>query len=205
MRGSCRYIVDIEAATLDSATGQLWLALEYHNAVVRFDPSGAVHARQPPEMQHWGVNKGAEAMVRLKDGRFILFQETGGGLVFPGDPVIEVTPFAFEFEPRDGFQTSDVAPLPDGRLLILLRRLEMAFPPFDAQLAVADPSSLDSAGVVEVDFLADLTPGLPRENYEGLAVTPASDGTLDIWLVSDDNMAAFQRSLLVRLNWNPAL
>jgi hypothetical protein len=155
-------------------------------------------------MQDWGVNKGAEAMARLDDGRFILFRETGGGLLFPADPVAGATPSHIRFDPPDGFQPTDTTMLPDGRLLILLRRLEMSFPPFDAMLVLADPSGLEAGGILEMEALADLVPGLPRENYEGLAITSATDGTLDIWLVSDDNMAALQRSLLVRLNWSPA-
>jgi hypothetical protein len=196
-----RHIVDIEAATLDRATRQLWLALEYHNAVVRFDPSGEVFAIQPDAMRDWGINKGAEAMVRLGDGRFILFRETGGGLLFPGDPLAGGTPERFAFDPPDGFQPSDATNLPDGRLLILLRRLELTFSPFDSMLAVANPLGLEAGGTLEMEVLADLAPGLPRENYEGLVATPRPDGTLDIWLVADDNMAAFQRSLLARLNW----
>jgi len=198
-----RYIVDIEAATMDRESGQLWLALEYHNAVVRFDPSGHARAIRPKAMRRWGINKGAEAMARLSDGRFILFRETGGGLLFPGDPLAGGASEPFAFDPPGGFQPSDAALLPDGRLLILLRRLELKFPPFDAMLVLADPTGLEAGGTLEMEPLANLVPGLPRENYEGLAVTPAADGSLDIWLVSDDNMAGFQRSLLVRLNWNP--
>ncbi len=198
-----RHIVDIEAATIDRATGQLWLALEYHNAVVRFDSPGGVRAIQPEAMRHWGINKGAEAMARLGDGRFILFREAGGGLLFPGDPVTGGDPLPFRFDPPEGFQPSDATLLPDGRLLILLRRLELTFPPFDIMLAIADPANIVADETLEMEPLANLVPGLPRENYEGLAVTPAADGSLDIWLVSDDNMAAFQRSLLARLNWKP--
>jgi hypothetical protein len=43
-----------------------------------------------------------------------------------------------------------------------------------------------------------------EENYEGLAIEPGPDGTLNAWLISDDNSAATQRTLLLRLQFRLA-
>ena len=42
------------------------------------------------------------------------------------------------------------------------------------------------------------------DNYEGLAVAPGPDGALVLWLISDDNKATFQRTLLLKLLWRPS-
>ena len=42
------------------------------------------------------------------------------------------------------------------------------------------------------------------ENYEGIAVLPREAGGFTIWLISDDNRAALQRTVLVELEWSPA-
>jgi hypothetical protein len=51
--------------------------------------------------------------------------------------------------------------------------------------------------------LGTIDGGLPRDNFEGLAVVPETDGALTLWLISDDNTAALQRTLLYKLRWQP--
>ena len=43
----------------------------------------------------------------------------------------------------------------------------------------------------------------PTENFEGLAVVPGQRGGVVLWLISDDNQSAFQRTLLLKLLWRP--
>lgn len=201
-----RDIVDIESAVFDQTSGTLWLGLEYHNAVVRYEQAGGVWFRQPAEMKPWPINAGPEAMTRLADGRFIILSEAGGGLLFEGDPVEKgQAVFSFSFDLPGGFQPTDAAALPDGSMLVLLRRLVFDLPPFDAMIVHAFPAQLEAGGSLEYRRLANLVPALPSDNYEGLAITPAAGGTYDIWVASDDNQAAMQRSLLARINWNPQI
>jgi hypothetical protein len=124
----------------------------------------------------------------------------GPGLLFAGDPVEGAKAIGFRFVPPKGFMPTDMAALPDGRVLILLRGLGFGLPPFSAQLVVADPSEIRSGEEWPWTPFAEISPPLPRDNYEGLAIAATPDGGADIWIISDDNNAAFQRTLLIRLH-----
>lgn len=200
---------DFEAATRDPATGRQWLAIETTNAIRRLDadlrPDGGV---QPEELKNWPVNRGAEAMVRLADGRFIVLGEgvnlpgprLSPGVLFAGDPVDGASAIRFAFTRQGRFHPTDMAQLPDGRAVILQRQIEPGLPPFGAMLAIADPAAIRENEPWPWQTLAPLAPPLPRENYEGLAVTPAPDGGVHLWIISDDNQSSVQRTLLWQLH-----
>jgi hypothetical protein len=89
-------------------------------------------------------------------------------------------------------------------VLILLRRIDV-FPwlRLTSRLVIADPAAIVPGEAWPWRPLAEIRPPLPAENYEGLAVEPRADGELRLWLISDDNGAAIQRTLLLALDWNP--
>ncbi len=148
--------------------------------------------------------------MRLSDGRFIVLRETGDplhstrrtALLFARDPIEDDRAIEFFLEPPAGFDPTDAAVLPDGRVLILLRSLTLAgFPPFASRLVVADPAEIRPGQAWPWKPVADLSDYAPRENYEGLAVVPTSDG-VRLWLISDSNNAVLvQRTLLVEMQW----
>jgi len=49
----------------------------------------------------------------------------------------------------------------------------------------------------------DMAPPLTVDNFEGLAYRPQEDGRIRFYLVSDDNAAADQRTLLLAFDWRP--
>ena len=204
---------DIESLTRDPATGRFWVGFEHKNQIARFDAQfHSLGLVRPAAMRQWRSNSGPEAMTRLSDGRFVLLAETGlswfdsegPGLLFPGDPVDGVTPLEFRFHPPAGYNPSDIAALPDGRVLILLRKVVWGLPPsFVGKLVIADPATIRAGEEWRAEPLADLRPPLPMDNYEGLAVEPMPDGRVTLWLISDDNNGMFQRTLLLELVWRP--
>lgn len=206
---------DIEAAVRDSASGTIWLSREYDNAISRYDPSlrPAVTVR-PAAMADWGDNAGGEAMARLGDGRFVVLREGASdfpamrlhkALVFAGDPVRGGKPQAFTFEGPGEFAPTDMALLPDGRALILMRRLVWPFPlGFAGRIMIADPAAIRRGGIWRGTEVAKLSSTLPVDNFEGMAVAPRADGRVTVWLISDDNHAATQRTLLWKLAVDPA-
>ncbi len=197
-------IPDIEAATRDPATGDYWLAFEGVHSIIRYDETGALrNLRAPPEWSGWAQNSGAEAMARLPDGRFLILPERRrSALLYPSDPTGEGTPLRFTVDLPGDFAPTDLAALPDGRVLVLLRRVARAWPPFTAALGIADPAAIEDGGELKVELVADLDRILPRENYEGLAAELRADGSYTVWIISDDNLASFQRTLLVKLIWD---
>lgn len=198
---------DIESAARDPTTGRFWLGYENTHAIQRFtaasQPDGV---RLLGDEVEWSVNSGAEAMVRLADGRFLVIPESGGeALLYPADPVSGVKPMALRYVPPAGkFGITDAAQLPDGRIMLLLRRVSWSLPTFDGRIAIAALPRAGQAQELRPAIALDLTAVIPRDNYEGLALRERSDGAVDVWVLSDDNFSVIQRTLLARLRFDPA-
>lgn len=201
---------DLESATEVTRTGQRWFGFEWNNRIARYDPAGS-HARQvfPKAMADWPANGGAEAMARLSDGRFIVLREdpdwlsSGArpGLLFPSDPVDGAQPIRFTFRPPISYDPSDMATLPDGRVVILVRALNLPlWPFFRNKLLIADPRQIVAGKPWPWRELATFYGPVPRDNYEGLTIVPDPTG-VTMWLISDDNKASYQRTLLLKLHW----
>ncbi len=208
---------DLESLTVDPATGQLWGGFEHRHRITRFLP-GMVNADgdvAPELMQGWNANGGAEAMVRLADGRFIVLAETSGGpgggsdaLLFAGDPVAnpDTRPIRFALDPAGRGRVTDAALLPDGRVLLLFRDIDLT-KGWVTTLAVADPADIAPRARWRARTIARFERPQISENFEGLAIEPQNDADapVAIWMVSDDNLAGWQRTLLVRLLWEPSV
>jgi hypothetical protein len=200
---------DVEAATSDPRTGVRWFAYEEINLVRRIAPGESAGAWvRPPAIRDWPDNGGAESMVRLADGRFIflaedvpwLSQGARAGLLFPSDPITGARPISFSFKPPLGYEPTDMAALPDGRTIIVLRTLDLPYLPyFKTMLVVADPADIVAGREWRWRKLANIDGSAPRENYEGLAIAPDAHGAT-LWLISDDNLSRLQRTLLLELH-----
>lgn len=210
-KGCC----DAESATFDPQTGRLWIAFEGSGVIQRrrtdLSPDGEV---RPVGMQSWPGNQGAEAMTRLPDGRFIVLSEAfvrrlsrqgNPGLLFPGDPLSGAKADSFTFAGHPGYRPTDMAALPDGRVLIVMRQVRWPMPiRFGVRLMLADPKAIRAGGVWKAIDLGEIAAPLPVDNYEGLALVPEADGSVTGWLIADDNAAALQRTLLLRLRITPS-
>lgn len=185
---------------------RLWAAFERHNMIWRYDRSSlrAQSAARPAAMRRWGGNRGAEALVRLDDGRFLVMAEgrnDGGAhsevVLFAGDPSRPATgTTVLRFRRPAGYRATDAALLPDGRILILSRRFSV-WDGFTARLTVADVPRLASGATIEGREIAALAPPLAADNMEALAVTRENGRTI-VWLASDDNFSPLQRTLLLK-------
>lgn len=205
--------IDIEAMTRDPEGGKTWFAYEGTNAIERRDSQLLPEAMaRPASMAGFGANSGPEAFARLADGRFIVLAEgprkwLGAhhpGVLFAGDLVDGGRATPFTLVSADRYKPVDMAQIPDGRVLILLRRLELGIPPgFSGKLVIADPADIAEGEEWRGEELLALDERLPSDNYEGLAVDPQPDGSLVLWLIADDNNAALQRTLLLKLRWRP--
>ena len=206
---------DLEALTLDRATGAIWAGYERSNAIERYSPRLERLGRvEPARMQDWRANGGPEAMVRLADGRFVVLAEVRRrpaaqghrAVLFPGDPTAGDAAgegVAFAFAAPAGMRPVDMTQLADGTVLVLLRRLEWYLPPdFASAVAVLDPEAIEAGALWHPERVLRLPEGVPSENYEGLASEPGADGTTRLWLILDDNFTGLQRTLLVALDWH---
>ena len=198
-------LLDIESATFDRASGRYWVGYENRATIYRYSLTGEPERSvEPAYAANWGDNSGIEAMVRLADGRFVVLKESGGlGFLYPGDPTEGAEPLPFRITWPSSYDPVDMAELPDGRVLILLRRLVWRIPVFESRLVLADPAEIAADTPWPVTPLLQLESLLPRDNYEGLAVEEQADGSVMLWLASDNNRSALQRSLLAKLHWTP--
>ena len=208
--GTGRRKQDRDSEALAIVGDTAWAAFENANAICRYRlPGWKGQARaRPGTMRKWPAHSGAEAMVRLRDGRFLVFAEgplrSGASrvLLFPGDPTRSAgAPVILGYRPPAGFRITDAAELPDGRLLFLNRKLSL-MEGVAAQLTIGRLPQRPSAGrVLGGELLAELRPPVVVDNMEGLSVT-REEGRTILWLASDDNFIPLQRSLLLKFAWD---
>lgn len=209
MTGWERDMRDSESLVIDRATGRAWVGFERANALWRYAP-GFVAAeawRAPPEMRDWGTNNGPEAMVRLNDGRFLVFREgwlkqrgPRDALLFDGDPASSATALTkLSYEPPSGYSPSDAAVLPNGDVLVLNRH--WTFPLAFANLLVRIRRDEIRAGAaLRGQVVADLGGTLSHENGEGLAVAQEHGRTM-IWIVTDNDGFDWRPTILAKFRW----
>ncbi|MEI9850423.1 MAG: esterase-like activity of phytase family protein [Sphingomonas sp.] len=198
---------DVESLAADPASGRIWAGFEDSNSIWRYD-SDLVHAQRsarPPGMADWGYNGGPESLVRMREGGFVAIAETArlrgvrgrAALRFAGDPTeAPGRAFAFAYVPPAGYDPSDAVQLPDGRLLVLNRRVapgEM----FTARLTLVETAAIRPRAVASGREIAAIGPPLTRDNFEAMAVTREAGRTI-LWIASDDNGAWYQQSLLMK-------
>ena len=201
---------DAESMAVDPASGRIWVGYEGSNRIRSFVPGredSAVTAA-PPAMAAWPSNRGAEAMVRLKDGRFLVLGEGAlgpksvMGLLFAGDPAAEgQSPTRFFFSVPQAYSPTDVAELPDGDILILSRNFSW-LGGFSAGLTTIDPQRIAPDRVLWRKRIMRLKPPLNIDNMEALSVEQRGDRTI-VWMASDDNHNPFQKTLLLKFAWEP--
>jgi hypothetical protein len=195
---------DTEGLVVDG--DRLWISFERYNAVWRYDRATlrAQSGAQPPLMRRWLGNSGPEAIVRLADGRFLVIQEgrdngapTSDAILFAGDPAVPGTPaLRLRYRRPEGYRPTDAALLPDGRVLILNRRLSWLR--LSAKLVVAEVRQPLAGAVLDWQEVATLEAPSVIENMEGLSIVQ-EDGRTIVWLVSDDDfMRQFRHSLLLK-------
>lgn len=182
-----------------------WIGFESVNAIKRFDRSDwrLQSAAQPAPMRRWRGNSGPEAIVRLADGRYLVFCECGDSakrfsqvLLFAGDPSsADTRVIAMRYRRPSGYRVTDADLLPDGRLIILHRRARL-LEGFSAVVSVSELPELHPGAVIVGREVAVLRPPLTVDNLEALSVAREGGRTI-VRIASDDNFMPIQRTLLL--------
>ena len=203
-RPASKSMADTEALFIDPAQRKAWIALEGINQIWRLDAGLAtIEARRRLPDPRWPANRGAEALARLADGRTVIFSEDADddprgteALLYPGDPTAPgPAPIRFFYDSRGRGLVSDAVALPDGRVLLVHRRLGFN-PVFTTIVAILDPAGIAPGAILRSRTIGTVPRAL-AENYEGAAVT-VENGRTWLWLVSDNNFNRWQRSLLLQ-------
>jgi hypothetical protein len=203
---------DSESIARDPLSGTYWIGFEWRNVICRSDPGlrKAERLAQPKAMQRWSKTGGPEAIVRLSDGRFLIFAEFVEGsnplpelVITDRDPIapgVRYTKTRY-IAPEHHFSPTDAAQLPDGRLLVINRRFE---PPayFSARLSLLDPIPAKVSGMLSGKTIAKFgRPGL-TSNFEGVAVSNEGGRTF-VWIISDDNYMWIEHTYLLKFELLP--
>ncbi len=174
-----------------------------HRLMVLRDTGRVGATIQPRAFEQFRSNKGLEALATLPDGRMIVFAEgadDGGVPVFLVDPAGGVTEARL---PRAGSHSVTGADIgPDGRLYLVLREYSLLF---GVSIRVMryrlGPGGLPLADSAETLAAFEAASGI--DNMEGISLERGADGEIRLWLISDNNFRASQRTLLVRFEVLP--
>ena len=201
---------DSESLIVDAPTQHVLVGYENASNLIwmnrAMEPIGKITV---PALREWPPNQGPETMARLADGRVVIVGEVNAhpfnrrlhpALVFAGMPRSFEKPGRFEVTMPEGYRPTELAQLPDGRLLLLARKFTIAG--FRSVILTADPAQLHPGAVLQTQEIARIDDPRIRDNYEGMTVTRAADGSVSIWLISDSNlMVALQRTLVLKLRF----
>lgn len=203
-RPASKAMADAEALFVDSVSSKAWIALEGINQIRRLNADlTTIESRHRLPGPRWPSNRGAEALARLGDGRTVVFSEDADddprgteALLYTDDPAARGSiPIRFFYDSRGKGLVSDAVALPDGRILLVHRRLGFD-PVFTTIVAVLDPAAIAKDATLHSQTIGRVPRAL-AENYEGAAVS-AEGGRTWLWLVADDNFNRWQRSLLLQ-------
>jgi hypothetical protein len=194
---------DAEALTR-APDGSFVVAFEQAHRLWRYPPSpGNFHSTArpvsvPPELARAPANGGLEGIAYLPDGRLLAlteeFQNEDGS--FKGW-LLENSRFAeLSYLPSDGFRVTDCAALPNGDVVVLERRY-VPLGIWHARLKLVSGRGVRGEAKLIGEEILKLEAPLHVDNFEGVAVAEDAKGTM-IYVISDDNYSALQRTLLLQ-------
>jgi hypothetical protein len=199
---------DTESIAEDGDT--LYVGIERVHQIVRFNygKDGLLARGQPitvpPQLRSLPPNRGIEALVFVPKGLRLggtLIALSERGLDQAGNVLAFLiggaNPGTFTVKRGPDFDISDAALLPGGDLLLLERRFGwtsgLAIRIRRIPLADIKPGALvDGPVLIEADL------GYEIDNMEGLSVHRTAGGETVLTLISDDNFAAVQRTMLLQ-------
>lgn len=147
-------------------------------------------------------NSGMEAIAFLPSGSLLAFtergQDTGGRLkawLVSADSVADLY-----FAPPANFAPTDAAVLPNGDVLVLLRKYS-AVEGVAVKVMHVEAAKVLPGAVLSGREILHLTPEGPVDNMEGLDVVTLGDDIVRLVMISDDNFNPLQRTLLMMFDY----
>ena len=180
---------DSEALLRDPLGRGWWVAFESRNELWLYDSDFTRALRRVRFGEgEWPLNRGIEGMA--SDGRdLLLFPEAGTTVVrFQGRSAQKV-PIS---SGRDWI--SDAVTLPDGRLLVLERQPTLLG--LSNALAILERSETGYRSGSKIRLAVSAL-----DNIEAVGAERTPDGTIRLWLMTDDNLRRPMRTLIIALDW----
>jgi hypothetical protein len=203
---------DSEGMTLidgGPAGGTAYVSFERHHRILRYPfgaetfgpPAGSLPL--PPGTKRMRPNSGLEAIALLRSGPLkgtvVAFSEslTDNNGNLQGWLIGGPTPGPFTLKRLEGFDVTDVAPLPDGGLILLERRFRYS-EGIKMRIRRIKGSEIKRGALIEGETLLEATDALNIDNMEGIAAYRSPAGETILTVISDDNYSPLQRTLLMQ-------
>ncbi len=178
------------------------VSFEQEHRVLRYPPGGGAGVRLAisPDMKRRDRDLGLEALA-YKDGALYEGAEDGEiwrcriAPVAVHDACVSVMPTS----PFPGFKLTGLDAAGPG--FVAVYRTVGVFTGWRATIAYLQPATPDGRGPWTARRLAVLDRPLTRDNMEGISAVPGPHGGWRLYLVSDNNFAGFQRTLLLAFDW----
>jgi hypothetical protein len=200
-----KYVGDAESIAR-SADGSYYVTFEGWHRLWRYKTltAAAKYVRPPKAMATLPGNEGVEAATQLPDRRLLLLSEGGyaengdlQGWLGDGKRWADLT-----LAPTGAFRPTDLTVLPNGDLLLLERRVSL-FGGFAARLSVIPAATVAPGVRLSGQELAVIRNPLPVDNFEAAAARAAPDGSVLIYVLSDNNFNEAEQTLLLQFRWRP--
>lgn len=207
---------DAEGLALSSDSKSILVSFEANHRIWRYpidDPSDLCSvASSAPEpislpsgIEMLPANGGIEALTVLPEGTLVFFSEhgrAGGGRLGWRMPEAGLTDSAAE---RLGYQSPRPLAPTDMTLLgdtvYILHRHFSVFAGVSGLISAVPAKTLGtSSDAIKGTQLAQFSPPTTVDNMEGMAAVPGQGEGTTLYLISDDNFNALQRTLLLKLS-----
>ena len=188
--------------------GSLLVAFEHAHRIWRYPDAQSLFSENPealpaPEgLRYHRPNHGVEALAVLADGRILAIGQDARGPGLFNAYLWTGTAWQHRYyRGREDFVPTAATRLPDGDILVMERRFSF-LGGIEFQLVRVGVDGLDTWQDIEGERLGALKSPLVFDNYEGLAARQNGRGETLIYLISDDNFSAWQRTLLLAFALN---
>jgi hypothetical protein len=155
----------------------------------------------PPAISAQPENGGIEAFASLPGGDLLLFSEDAPAVVGgTGDSAAwlwrDGAWHDMAWPARDDFRPTDAVALPNGDVLVLQRFYKPLIGP-KARLSRIAADGIRPGAVLQATLVAEWASPYSVDNMEALDLRRADDGSIWLYVMSDDNRSTMQRTLLM--------
>jgi len=200
--------VDFDAESLIRVEDGYLVSFEQNHRVLEVASIGGVGKpavyNKHADLSVLSSNGGIEAMARLSDDALLMFGERGldQQKTLPVWIARADSAELRRFKPPHNYSPTDAATLPDGGVLLLLRHYSQ-LDGVSAKLMYLSANDIAGDGVLKGKEIAHLADPLAVDNMEALDIQVQDDGSIRLFVLSDDNFNPLQRTLLLIFDWQP--
>lgn len=199
---------DYDAESLVQTETGLLVGLEQEHRILAVDAVGGenrpIAANALIDFSALSSNGGLEALTQLPSGKLLMFAERGldQQKTLAAWIAGEKTVKKLRFAPPENYSPTDAAALPNGDVLLLMRHYS-AFDGVSAKVLHITAAEIAAGTVLKGRELAHLSPPYAVDNMEALDIQVQADGTVRLFMMSDDNFSVRQQTLLLVFDWQP--